>query len=67
MNIDQMCEDAQRYQWLKQNCIVKVDGCGGGPSHTKLQFLGRMWPDWRFDLDHIGLDEAIDAAMKGNK
>ena len=61
---DALLRDAARYRWLRTNCISDVQESMNGPGHKQLMFIGKIYPDWRFAIDHIGLDAAIDAAMK---
>ncbi len=56
-------KDHKRYQYLKNNCIKKISGDREGPSYTVLVFKGSMTKDWKYDLDHMDLDAAIDKAM----
>lgn len=60
---DALLRDAARYRWLRTNCISDVQESMNGPGHKQLMFIGKIYPDWRFAIDHIGLDAAIDAAM----
>jgi len=56
-------EDHKRYQYLKNNCIKKITSDREGPSYTILIFKGTMTKDWKYDLDYMDLDAAIDKAM----
>ena len=56
-------KDAARYQWLRTSCISDVKESMDGPGHKQLMFVGKIYPDWRFAIYHIGLDAAIDSAM----
>ena len=62
-----MITDAERYQWLKNHCIKDVPDDRDGPGYKHLEFSGRMFPDWKFAIDHLGLDEAINDAIKRGK
>lgn len=56
-------DDSKRYQYLKNHCIKKIPGDREGPSYTVLEFKGAMTKDWKYDLDHMDLDAAIDKAI----
>lgn len=63
-----MITDAERYQWLKTHCIKDVRGDRDGPGYKHLEFKGRMFSsDGKFAVDHLGLDEAINDAIKRGK
>jgi len=57
-----MMTDAEKYQYLKANCIKEIPGDRDGPGYKELRFHGRMFPDWKFAIDHLGLDKAIEDA-----
>lgn len=57
-------KDAERYRWLKANCIKENPASRDGPSYKELSFVGEMYSDWKFAIDHVGLDAAIDAAAE---
>ena len=56
-------KDAERYRWLRENCIKTVPADRDGPDYKELQFHGAIQKDWRFALDHMSLDAAVDAAL----
>lgn len=60
-------KDAERYHFLKRKCIVQNAPTREGPAFQELRFKGKMFHDWRYALDHISLDDAIDDAIaRGN-
>lgn len=66
-DVERLRKDAERYLYLKGNCIKMVRASMDGPAYSKLEFTGEMYPDWRFALNHVGLDAAIDAAITKEK
>ena len=52
--------DAEKYQWLKANCIMDIPADREGPQFKQLVFQGKCYPDWKFAIDHVGLDQAIE-------
>lgn len=62
--VERLQEIAARYQYLKDNCIQDVPATSEGPAYKRLIFTGPIYHDWRFALDHIGLDAAIDKVRK---
>lgn len=59
-------DNALRYEWLKENCIITVPGSSEGPAYKRLHFSGKLQSDWRSAIDHFGLDKAIDMEMSND-
>mgnify|MGYP000866860921 CR=1 FL=1 len=58
-------KDAGRYRWLCDNRIVQRCASSDGPAYKELSFTGIFKEGRYFKIENIGLDAAIDAAMKG--